>query len=96
MNYQNAILLALVIFIALLALLRTVPRRRWVTFAFFLLPVSYLATRWAAYRSAWKTLAWGAAGALAAAGAWWLLFGRRIPPPNDDTIRVWTKDNPFE
>jgi hypothetical protein len=31
--------------------------------------------------------------AVLALGLWWILLGRRLPPPAEPAIRVWTKDD---
>jgi hypothetical protein len=79
-----------------LALIRTVKkgaRRRLL----YLIPVVVLilALRWAAYRQAWAELALAAVAAGVICLLWWFGYGRRLPPPTDDNIRVWTKEDPF-
>jgi hypothetical protein len=68
-------------------------RRRWIILL-LPIPTMILVVRWAIYRQAW--LETGLASVLAAAAftLWWLAIGRRLPPP-EDTIRVWTQDDPF-
>jgi len=96
MDWLSAIILALAFTLALLALVRTVPKRRFVTVLFLVLPVLFLSMRWAAYRDSWGAWTFGFGVALLLAGAWWLSIGRRLPPAEDGTRRVWTKKDPFE
>jgi hypothetical protein len=69
-------------------------RRRWLL---YLIPfvVALLAARWATYRQTWAELVVAAIAALVVCLVWWFSYGRRLPPPTDDSIRVWTKDDPF-
>ena len=78
------------------ALVRTVRkgRRRWLL-ALILIAVVVLASRWAAYRQTWAEFGAAALAASAVVLLWWFGYGRRLPPPTDDNIRVWTKEDPF-
>ena len=78
------------------ALIRTVKkgRRRWMMTSIPLV-VAILALLWAAYRRAWAELGVAAVAAAAISLGWWFAYGRRLPPPTDDNIRVWTKEDPF-
>ena len=78
------------------ALIRTVKkgRRRWMV-NLIPLVVAVLALRWASYRQAWAELGVAAVAAAVIGLGWWFAYGRRLPPPTDDNIRVWTKEDPF-
>jgi hypothetical protein len=78
------------------AVVRTVRkgRRRWMLFVTPVV-VEILAIRWASYRDAWAELGAAAVGAAVISLVWWFSYGRRLPPPTDDNIRVWTKEDPF-
>jgi hypothetical protein len=92
----SAVVILTIIFTGLtLALIRMV-RRRWRRIL-YLIPVvvAVLVLRWAAYRSAWRELALAAAVTGLICAVWWFAYGRRLPAPSDDNIRVWTKDDPF-
>ncbi len=95
MNLATIAALAFILFAISLAISR-VPRRprRWV-FLLLGLPGAILLCRWAAYRGAWGELAVSAAAALVLRLAWWFLVGRRLPPPSEGDIRVWSKEDPF-
>jgi hypothetical protein len=79
-----------------LALIRSVRRGRgrWLM---YLIPVivGVLAIRWAGYRQTWLELAVAVLLSSVICLAWWFGYGRRLPPPSDDNIRVWTKEDPF-
>ena len=77
-------------------LIRTVKkgRRRWMITSIPLV-VAILALLWAAYRRAWAELGVAAVAAAAIGLGWWFAYGRRLPPPTDDNIRVWTKEDLF-
>ena len=79
--------------LALVALRSERRRRRWIILL-VPIPLIVLVARWAAYRHAWAETGIAAALALVALALWWLAAGRHLAPP-EDTIRVWTKDDPF-
>jgi len=78
-----------------LAVVRSVKRRRRRIMLFVPLPLAVLVCRWASYRQTWIELAAAVAISSAAVALWWLAHGRRLPPPSDDNIRVWTPNDPF-
>lgn len=96
MNLQNIILLGAGYFILFIIYLRTEKRIKLLVVLVLLLPMVFFSTRWATYRGAWLDLGLGVVMALSGIGVWWLLIGRKLPPPKGSTIRVWTKDDPFE
>ena len=87
--------LAVLFALMAIALLRSVITRRRRALWLLLLPLALFTFRWAGYRGSWSEL--GLAGLLSAVAvvSWWFAYGRRLPPPTDDNIRVWTKDDPF-
>ncbi|NIS79445.1 MAG: hypothetical protein GTO14_04370 [Anaerolineales bacterium] len=95
MSWQNVAAIAAILFILILAFLRAEPRRKWLIVFFLILPATVLSLRWASFRGAWDELITGCAIGLVFLGIWWLLIGRKLPPPRGSTIRVWTKDDPF-
>jgi hypothetical protein len=95
MSFQSISILGIAIFLSLLAVVRTYPRRRWVTVLVLLIPVIFFSIRWARYRDAWTELIAGSGIALVGMLAWWLLYGRKISPPEESSIRVWSEDDPF-
>jgi hypothetical protein len=95
MNWQSALLVALLYFLVAFAVIRSIPRARSWVLILVGAPTIYFSVRWAAYRPAWLELLVGVAAALALLLTWWLLLGRRLSPPNEDNIRVWTEDDPF-
>ncbi len=96
MDWLSALTLGLAFTLALLAWIRTVRKRRFLTFFFLVLPVIVLSMRWASYRMSWMSFWFGAALAVLVVFLWWVLYGRRLPSPEDGIRRVWTKDDPFE
>lgn len=95
MNIQTVLILGIALCLSLLAVIRTYPRRRWVTALVLLAPVIFFSIRWAKFRSAWLELGVGAAIALLVLLLWWFTIGRKLPPPEESSIRVWTEDDPF-
>lgn len=95
MSIQTIVILCLSLFLSLLAVMRTYARRRWVTILVLLVPVLFFSIRWARFRSAWLELGLGFGLALLGILLWWLLYGRRLSPPQESEIRVWTEDDPF-
>jgi hypothetical protein len=95
MSFQSISILGIALFLSLLAVVRTYPCRRWVTVLTLLFPVIFFSIQWARYRDAWAELGVGTGIALMGMLAWWLLYGRKISPPEESSIRVWSEDDPF-
>jgi hypothetical protein len=94
-NLSTIAALVAILSLTLLAYSR-VPRRhrRWVQLI-LLLPGAVLVIRWAAYRQAWLELGVSTGLSLLLILAWWLAVGRKLPPPHEGNIRVWTEEDPF-
>jgi hypothetical protein len=95
MNWETGLVLGVILFVVALVILRSEPRtRRWII---LILPVPtvILVYRWAKYEGTWSELAVGVAISAVALLVWWIVVGRRLPPPTGSTTRVWTKDDPF-
>ncbi len=95
MRYQTIAILSVAHFLSLLAVLRTYARRRWVTIVALLFPVLYFSVRWANYRDAWTELGIGFGIALVGILIWWVSYGRKLAPPKESSIRVWSEEDPF-
>ena len=95
MDWIRVLILALVLFFLFLVHARTEVRVRRIVVLLVVLPAALLLVRWAAYRAAWWELATALGIAALASSVWWFALGRRLPPASSDTIRVWTKDDPF-
>jgi asparagine N-glycosylation enzyme membrane subunit Stt3 len=95
MDWIRVSILALVLLFLLLAYARTEVRVRRIVLLLVLLPAALLLVRWASYRKAWWELATALVIAALAFAVWWFALGRRLPPASSDSIRVWTKDDPF-
>jgi hypothetical protein len=94
MNWQTLVLL-IIAFVAIALLhARTIPKRRRV-FMLVWLVVAVLIYRWANYRSAWLEVGIAAGVSLVLFFIWWFAYGRALPTPSDDDIRVWSEDDPF-
>jgi hypothetical protein len=95
MSIQTILILGVAFFLSLLAVTRTYPSRRWVTVIALLAPVIILSIRWARYRTAWVEFGIGAGLAVLGLLIWWSFYGRKLPPPEESSIRIWTEDDPF-
>lgn len=96
MDILSSLVIGLSFLLAAAAVLRTIPGRRVLTFLFLLLPLAIFSYRWSLFRDARTEWIVGVIGAAVLLAIWWLVWGRRLPPPDDSNIRVWTKDDPFE
>ncbi|MGH2607120.1 MAG: hypothetical protein ACRDG5_11070 [Anaerolineales bacterium] len=95
MNLATIAAVTVILFAISAAISRLPPRpRRWVLLLLGL-PGAIVLCRWAAYREAWPELVVSAAAALILRLIWWFLVGRRLPPPSEGDIRVWSKEDPF-
>lgn len=95
MNLQTVFILSAAFFLSTIAVFRTYTRRRWVPIVVLLLPTIIFSIRWARFRSAWLELLTGVGIAVLGVVIWWFFYGRKLDPPKEDTIRVWTEDDPF-
>jgi hypothetical protein len=95
MSFQTIAILSVTLFLCLLAVIRTYSRRRWLTLLVLLVPSIVFSIRWARLRAAWLELGIGAGIALLGFMLWWILYGRRLPKPEESSIRVWTQEDPF-
>ncbi|MGD8633656.1 MAG: hypothetical protein PVF85_08820 [Anaerolineales bacterium] len=96
MDVLSSLVIGLSFLLAFAAVMRTIPHRRFLTFLFLLLPLAIFSYRWSLFRGARMEWVIGLIGAIILLAIWWLAWGRRLPPPDDSNIRVWTKDDPFE
>ena len=96
MDLVSTVVIALSFSLALYAVLRTIPKRRFLTILFLLLPLTVFSFRWSVFRDARTEWLIGLAAAVMVLMLWWLFRGRNLPPPDDSSIRVWTKEDPFE
>ena len=92
MNWSNVFVLTIAGLIIVFVWLRSERRRRWLALLLVVLPFSYFICRWAAAAQQVVEALTGFGIALAAAGLWWLIYGRRLPPPSSDNIKVWGQD----
>jgi membrane protein implicated in regulation of membrane protease activity len=95
MNWQNVLLLAIGILLLGLVLIRSVRRIRLWIFILVGIPTIVVTLRWANFRSAWFDLGVSMILAIAVILIWWQVYGRRLPPPQESQIKVWTEDDPF-
>jgi len=93
MNWSNVIGLALVALLLLFALLRVERRRLWLVIVLLVAPTAWLLSLWANFYRRWPETLLAVAMALTLTGAWWFRYGRRLPPPTSDTIKVWGQED---
>jgi hypothetical protein len=91
-EWQSTLVVAAILVALGLILLRVEPRIRRRIALLVPLPLAILIIRWAAFRRAWPEVVAAIGLAAAALGLWWVLVGRRLPPPAGPSIRVWSKD----
>ncbi len=93
MNWPNVTVLTAGILLLLFALLRAERKRLWVVVVLLILPTLSLLVWWAGYRKQWPEMGLAAAIAGTIAGGWWLTYGRKLPAPTSDNIKVWGQEN---
>jgi hypothetical protein len=91
-EWQSIFVVAAILVALGLILLRVERRIRRRIVLVVPLPLTILIIRWAVYRGAWPEVAAAIGLAAAALALWWILIGRRLPPPAGPSIRVWSKD----
>ena len=72
--------------------IRSDRRARWVSLALFTVPGIGLLCFWAAYRGRFGEFWAGLGIGLALTVVWWFIWGRRLPPPDSNNIKVWGQD----
>ncbi len=93
MNWLNVSGLTGGALVLLFAMLRAERKRLWLVLLLLVAPTVWLVMVWANLRQQWPET-WLALGLAAAiAGSWWLLYGRKLPPPTSDNIKVWGQEN---
>jgi hypothetical protein len=96
MNLLSTAVLSLGYFLIFLIRSRTVKRRRAIILVVLLLPMIFFSARWANYRGTWLELIVAIGAACGFFALWWFSIGRTLAPPKGSSIRVWSKDDPFE
>jgi hypothetical protein len=91
-EWQSTLVVAAILVALGLVLLRVEPRIRRRVALVVPLPLAILIIRWALYRRAWPEVTAAIGLAAASLALWWILIGRRLPPPAGPSIRVWSKD----
>jgi hypothetical protein len=94
-NWQNALLIALLFLAVGFTIARSIARARLWILLLVGLPTLYFSLRWAAYRAAWGEWFFGVGMTSMVLLVWWIALGRKLPPPNEENIRVWTEEDPF-
>lgn len=92
MNWQLILGLTAAICIAALIRLRVEPRRAWLVNWLFIYPGAVVLFLYAWFYAKWIEVGIAAAAAVLAVGAWWAGYGRRLPPPTSDNIKVWGQE----
>ena len=96
MDWQTLLVLASLSCVVTIALVRVDRRQRRRVLLILALPALFLLWRWSLFRGVWLEPILGVAMGWLAAWLWWRVRGRHLPPPDSDTIRVWSKDQPFD
>ena len=92
MNGLNVFGLTLLGLTLLFVLLRVERRALWLVVVLLVLPAAYFVWRWASAGGHLGEAGLGLAIALALTAAWWLAYGRRLPRPSSDSIKVWGQE----
>lgn len=71
---------------------RTDRRARRAALVFFTVPGVCLLCFWAYWRQQYGEFWLGLGAGLAITLIWWLVWGRRMPPPDSDNIKVWGQE----
>jgi MFS superfamily sulfate permease-like transporter len=92
LNWSNVIGLTVVALILLFALLRVERKRMWVVILLLVAPTTLLLIIWANFYRRWPETLLALAIGLVFAGTWWFLYGRKLPPPTTENIKVWGQE----
>ncbi len=92
MNALNVFGLTLMALVLLFLLLRVERRALWLVLFLVVLPSILALWRWASVGGHLGEAGLALAIALALTAVWWLAFGRHMPRPNSDSIKVWGQE----
>jgi hypothetical protein len=93
MHWANVAAITAGALVLVFALLRVERKRLWVVLVFLVAPTLYLLVQWANVSGQWPEVLLAFAAAVAAAGGWWLVYGRKLPAPTSDHIKVWGQES---
>jgi hypothetical protein len=93
MNWPNVVGLTIGALVLLFVLLRVERKRLWVALLVLVAPTAWLGAAWANHYKRWHEVGVALAMAGVIAGGWWLVYGRKLPPPTSDNIKVWGQEN---
>jgi uncharacterized membrane protein YfbV (UPF0208 family) len=92
MNGLNVFGLTLLVLVLLFVLLRVERRALWLVLVLLVLPSIVVVWRWASVGGHLGEAGVALAIALPLTAVWWLAFGRRMPRPTSDSIKVWGQE----
>ncbi len=94
MNGLNVFGLTLLALMLLFVLLRVERRGLWLVLLLIEAPAFVLVGRWASVGGHLGEVGVAVVIALSLTVIWWLAYGRRLPRPSSDSIRVWGQEKP--
>ena len=92
MNGLNVFGLTLLALVLVFMLLRVERRALWLVLLLLVAPAVVVVWRWASVGGHMGEAGVALAIALPLTVVWWLAFGRRMPRPNSDVIKVWGQE----
>ncbi len=92
MNWFSLIAFTIVWTSIFVVWLRSDRRARWAALLFYTLPGIGLLCFWAVYRARYGELFAGLGLGFGLTLIWWLIWGRRMPPPDSGKIKVWGQE----
>jgi hypothetical protein len=96
MDWRTILILSVVISGLLILWLRIESRIRPPVIIVLYVPSILLILKWSQFREAWTELGTAAIIAVAIFLAWWIPYGRKLPPPKGSQIVVITPDDDNE
>lgn len=88
MNSSNLLVLSVIYSVALLLVLRTERKRKWLAVLIMLAPIGYMTYQWGILKDQLDVVLAAAGIASSANLLFWILWGRRHPPGSTDSIHV--------
>lgn len=92
MNGLNVFGLTALDLVVLFVLLRVERRAVWLVLLLLVAPAIIVVGRWASVGGHWSEAGLALGIAVPLTAAWWLIFGRHMPRPNSDVIKVWGQE----
>ena len=93
LQWDMVFLLAIATIAILVLYFRIEKKARWISLAFLVIPVCSVMYKLSQWRMQLPELRMGLLCGIIIYGIWHIVYGRKIPLPSSDNIKVWGQDD---